>query len=294
MTVLSSPAVAPVSCSSKPGTSRPEPSSIIWSRPSPPANGSPRACPCSPSRRSRPRRPRARRSRAGRRARAAARPRPRPPRRRSRARACRPPAPCTRPAWRSGRTPISIENVSGWPWPGSSPMSSSGSPTGTIAAASIAAEYQDADRVAHRLVEHGVAADPLDHDRRGRLAGAEAGDAQVAAEQRAPPARCSSRPPRAAPRPRTRTRDSGSSVTDVETVGAAMGGPHDTVAPCAPGSRPGSSPARSVTSGPASPTGPSCSRAGSGRACAGRSGSCRGADRAHQPVTSKGSFWPAA
>ena len=29
------------SCSSKPGTSRPEPSSISWSRPSPPANGSP-------------------------------------------------------------------------------------------------------------------------------------------------------------------------------------------------------------------------------------------------------------
>jgi hypothetical protein len=29
----------------------------------------------------------------------------------------------------------------------------------------------------------------------------------------------------------TRTRDSGSSVTDVEMVGAAMGGHHDTVAP---------------------------------------------------------------
>ena len=38
------------------------------------------------------------------------------------------------------------------------------------------------DRVAHRLVEHGVAADALDDDGRGRLAGAEAGDAHGAAE----------------------------------------------------------------------------------------------------------------
>ena len=39
VTVRSSPAAAPSSCSSKPPTSRPEPSSTIWSRPSPPANG---------------------------------------------------------------------------------------------------------------------------------------------------------------------------------------------------------------------------------------------------------------
>ena len=40
-----SPALAPTSCSSKPGTSRPEPSSSSWSRPSPPSNGSPSTVP---------------------------------------------------------------------------------------------------------------------------------------------------------------------------------------------------------------------------------------------------------
>ena len=40
-TVRCSPAPAPTSCSSKPGISRPEPSSSSWSRPSPPSNGSP-------------------------------------------------------------------------------------------------------------------------------------------------------------------------------------------------------------------------------------------------------------
>ena len=39
-----------------------------------------------------------------------------------------------------------------------------------------------ADRLAHRLVEHRVAAHPLDDHRRGRLAGAEAGHAQPATE----------------------------------------------------------------------------------------------------------------
>ena len=40
-----------------------------------------------------------------------------------------------------GRTPISIEKRSGSPSPGRSVMSRSGSPTGTIFAASMAAEY---------------------------------------------------------------------------------------------------------------------------------------------------------
>jgi hypothetical protein len=39
-----------------------------------------------------------------------------------------------------------------------------------------------ADRVAHRLVEHGVAAHALHDDGRGRLAGAEPGHAQPATE----------------------------------------------------------------------------------------------------------------
>ena len=39
-----------------------------------------------------------------------------------------------------------------------------------------------ADEVAHGLVEHGLAADALDHDGGGRLAGAEAGNAEGAAE----------------------------------------------------------------------------------------------------------------
>ena len=57
-------------------------------------------------------------------------------------------------------------------------MSSCGSPTGTTCAESIAAEYQRADRVADRLVEHGLAAHPLDDHRRRRLAGPEARDPQ--------------------------------------------------------------------------------------------------------------------
>ena len=40
-----------------------------------------------------------------------------------------------------------------------------------------------AERLAHRLVEHRLAADALDHDRRRRLAGAEAGHADVARQQ---------------------------------------------------------------------------------------------------------------
>jgi hypothetical protein len=43
--------------------------------------------------------------------------------------------------YRAGRTPISIENFSGSPCRGRSPRSRSGSPTGTMAAASIAALY---------------------------------------------------------------------------------------------------------------------------------------------------------
>ena len=82
-----------------------------------------------------------------------------------------------------GRTPISIENVSGWPC------------GGQLAEVELRLADRDdrggvdrgrvpgADRVAHRLVEHGLAADALDDDRRRRLAGAEAGHAHVAAER---------------------------------------------------------------------------------------------------------------
>ena len=51
-------------------------------------------------------------------------------------------SPLYSPSFAFGRTPISIENFSGSPWRGRSPRSRSGSPTGTIAAASIAALYQ--------------------------------------------------------------------------------------------------------------------------------------------------------
>ena len=216
-----------------------------------------RACPGSPSPRSRPRRPRARRSRAGRSARAGARPRRRPPRRRRPGSRLPTSRPLYSPSVAVGRTPISIENVSGWPWPGSSPMSSCGSPTGTIAAASIAAEYQAP--IESRTASSSTASRPM------RLITTGAG----ALPARKPGTRMLRPSARAATAMRfstssggtsasTRTRDSGSSVTDVEMGGAAMGGDHDTVAPCSSGSRRGSSPARPATCGPGWPTGSCC------------------------------------
>ena len=139
-------------------------------------------------------------------------------------------SPLYSPSSARGRTPISIENVSGWPWPGSSPMSSSGSPTGTIAASSIAAEYQAP--IESRTASSSTASRPtrLITTGAGALPARKPGTRRLRPSARAACAMlfstssggtCAS----------TRTRDSGSSVTDVLTVGAAMGGPHDTVAP---------------------------------------------------------------
>ena len=192
-----------MSCSSKPGMSRPEPSSMSWSRPSPPSNAlavdraevvhddevvlaraARRRSPGAPSARA------ARRARPG-------RPRRRPPASRRAdldalvvaERRGRPHADLDREgerlalrrAGRRGRA--------------------CGSPTGWIPAASIASRYQRPICAAHGLVEDGLAADALDDDRRRDLALAEAGHAQVAAHARARSAGRSARPPRAAPPP---------------------------------------------------------------------------------------------
>ena len=79
------------------------------------------------------------------------------------------------------------------------------------------------DRLADRLVEHGLAPDALDDHGRRDLALAEAGDAQVAAERAWRPAATRFSTSAAGTSAWTRTRDSGSSVTVVET-GSAMGG----------------------------------------------------------------------
>ena len=183
MTVRSSPAFAPVSCSSKPGTSRPEPSSIIWSRPSPPANGL-----------------------AAERAHvvhddevALAR---------GALDGLEPAGALAQPldlgvdglvgggrvalgdlealvvAERRGRADADLDRE-GQRLPRG----------GELAEVELRLAHRDdrrrvdgggvpaADRVAHRLVEHGLAADALDHDGRGRLPGAEAGDADRAGER---------------------------------------------------------------------------------------------------------------
>src|SRR5688572_14749270 len=108
-------------------------------------------------------------------------------------------------------------------------MSSSGSPTGTIAASSIAAEYQAP--IESRTASSRTASRPT------RLITTGAG----ALPARKPGTRMLRPSARAAWAMRlstssggtsasTRTRDSGSSVTEVEIGGAAIGGHHDTVA----------------------------------------------------------------
>ena len=124
----------PSSCSSKPGTSRPEPSSTIWSRPSPPANGSPSSVP-SEVHDHEVAASAAARSTVSSLRRALAQPLDlarRSPRRRPRARACRPRGPCTRRAWPSGGRRSRSRSAAARPRPGRSPRSRSGSPTGTI------------------------------------------------------------------------------------------------------------------------------------------------------------------
>ena len=162
-TVRSSPALAPSSCSSKPGTSRPEPSSTIWSRPSPPWNG------VAVDRADEVHHDEvAARRRRGRRSPAA----------HALAQALelgvdrlvgdvglaarRPRGPCSRRASPSGARRSRSRSVSGSPSPGRSPRSRSGSPTGTMPAPSIAAEYQPGERARAR---------PRRAPRRGRRAG---------------------------------------------------------------------------------------------------------------------------
>ena len=122
-----------------------------------------------------------------------------------------------------GRTPISIENFSGSPWPGMPPRSSCGSPTGTTRAASIAAVYQPASE--SRTASSSTASRPI----RCRITGAGALPARNPGTRRSRPSRravwASLRSTSAAGTSAcTRTRDSGSSVT-VVTTSLAIGGP---------------------------------------------------------------------
>ena len=175
------------------------------------------------------------------------------------------------PSVASGRTPISIEKFSGWPCDGSSPRSSSGSPTGTIAASSIAAEYQSP--IESRTASSSTASRPT----RLMTTGAGALPARKPGTRIERPsafAACATRFSTSSGgiSASTRTRDSGSSVTEVETEVAAMCAKHDTVAAWAPGSQAGWSRGRSATSRPGSPTGPCCSGGWGSAGCAAREG----------------------
>ena len=94
----------------------------------------------------------------------------------------RPRRPCRYRAWRPGARRSRSRTRAARPRSGRSPTLMSGSPTGAIPATSIASTYQAPSDVAQRLVEHVLAAQPADHDRRRDLALAEAGDLQLAAE----------------------------------------------------------------------------------------------------------------
>ena len=77
--------------------------------------------------------------------------------------------------------------------------SRSGSPTGAMPVVSQRVDVPGAERVAHGLLEHGLAPDALDHERRRHLAAAKAGELQCAPRARAPCARCSARARRREP-----------------------------------------------------------------------------------------------
>ena len=142
-------------------------------------------------------------------------------------------SPLYSPSFAFGRTPISIENFSGSPWRGRSPRSRSGSPTGTIAAASIAALYQVPMK--SRTASSSTAWRPmrLITTGAGALPARKPGTRSVRPSSRAVAATRFSTSSEGTSA-WTRTRDSGSSVTVVET-GTAMGGVNDTVAGCATG-----------------------------------------------------------
>ena len=120
-----------------------------------------------------------------------------------------------------GRTPISMVKVSGWPSPGRSPTSSSGSPTGWMPAASIASRYQRP--IAPRTVSSSTLSRPMRWITTGggTLPLRKPGIRRFWPSCRA--VACMRRSISAAgTSASTRTRDSGSSVTDVLTA-AGMG-----------------------------------------------------------------------
>ena len=223
VTVISSPADVVSSCSSKVPTRRPEPSSIIWSRPSPPANGSPSTEPRKSITTKSP-------FWAGR---STVSRRPLRSRRRSisssiAASSTSPEGfstsrPLYSPRVALGRTPISIEKVSGWPCSGRPPRSRFGSPTGAIRASSMAAEYQ-AGRWS-RTVSSRTASRPMRWMTigAGALPGRNPGTRRSRPSERAD---CATRfsTSSAVTSASTRTRDSGSSVTLVETPLVAISG----------------------------------------------------------------------
>ncbi len=198
-----SPALAPISCSSKPGISRAEPSSSSWSRPSPPSNGSPSTVPQVVDHDVvAALRPGARPSRASRSGRAAARA---PGRSRVLDRGlasahletlvvCR--------AWRqAGRRSRSRRRAAG-PRAGRSPRSSSRLADRRDPGAVDRVGVPAPERAPQRLVEHRLAAEAADHDRRRDLALAEARDRIWRPSCRAASLQRGARPPRREPRPR--------------------------------------------------------------------------------------------
>ena len=148
-----------------------------------------------------------------------------------------------------------------------------------------------ADRVADRLVEHGLAADALDHDGRRRLAGAEAGDADVAGEGARglrdalldlggghlglhAHARLGQLGDGGVDLRHSFGRLDGERLNQTCRPDAGRGYSSNCISPspCDPASSPASTPARSGTWWPASRTGRSCWPAGTPSACASGSG----------------------
>ena len=130
-------------------------------------------------------------------------------------RPCPPRAPCTRRASPRAGPPTSIENESSSPASGSDGTFSSGSPTGRDPGVQERPLVPLRERVAKRLLQHGLAADPLDHELRRDLALAKAGHAACRARARARRARAARSTASGSIPTSTRTRESPSSVTEV-------------------------------------------------------------------------------
>ena len=86
------------------------------------------------------------------------------------------------PSSATGSTPISIVNCKRSALTGQLAEIELGVPTGTISEARIASAYQPPSAVANGLVEHRLAADALQYQRRGHLALAKPGQFQLAPE----------------------------------------------------------------------------------------------------------------